>query len=100
MKWDPKKLEMQLLLYRDMTFGSRPADLIVWPETAVPILKDHAEGYLTMMAGFANQRASALITGLPVRQPNAAGQLRPSHGLPSTGDGAGPYLTPKPVPFR
>ena len=30
-----RTLEMQLLLYRDMTFGSRPADLIVWPETAL-----------------------------------------------------------------
>jgi len=99
MKWDPKKLEMQLLLYRDMTFGSRPADLIVWPETAVPILKDHAEGYLTMMAGFANQRESALITGVPVRQPNAAGELRYYNGLTSTGDGAGTYLKQKLVPF-
>ena len=99
MKWDPKKLEMQLLLYRDMTFGSRPADLIVWPETAVPILKDHAEGYLTMMAGFANQRESALITGVPVRQPNAAGELRYYNGLTSTGDGAGTYLKQKLEPF-
>ena len=99
MKWDPKKLEMQLLLYRDMTFGSRPADLIVWPETAVPILKDHAEGYLQMMAGFANQRESALITGVPVRQPNAAGELRYYNGLTSTGDGAGTYLKQKLVPF-
>ena len=99
MKWDPKKLEMQLLLYRDMTFGSRPADLIVWPETAVPILKEHAEGYLTMMAGFANQRESALITGVPVRQPNAAGELRYYNGLTSTGDGAGTYLKQKLVPF-
>lgn len=99
MKWDPKKLEMQLLLYRDMTFGSHPADLIVWPETAVPILKEHAEGYLTMMAGFANQRESALITGVPVRQPNAAGELRYYNGLTSTGDGAGTYLKQKLVPF-
>ncbi|WP_279222624.1 apolipoprotein N-acyltransferase [Stutzerimonas kunmingensis] len=99
MKWDPKKLEMQLLLYRDMTFGSRPADLIVWPETAIPILKEHAEGYLTMMAGFANQRESALITGVPVRQPNAAGELRYYNGLTSTGDGAGTYLKQKLVPF-
>ncbi|MBK3866239.1 apolipoprotein N-acyltransferase [Pseudomonas stutzeri] len=99
MKWDPKKLEMQLLLYRDMTFRSHPADLIVWPETAVPILKEHAEGYLTMMAGFANQRESALITGVPVRQPNAAGELRYYNGLTSTGDGAGTYLKQKLVPF-
>jgi len=99
MKWDPKKLEMQLLLYRDMTFGSRPADLIVWPETAVPILKDHAEGYLQMMAGFAEQRDAALITGVPVRQPNPEGELRYYNGLTSTGDGAGTYLKQKLVPF-
>ncbi|MCQ4262765.1 apolipoprotein N-acyltransferase [Stutzerimonas stutzeri] len=99
MKWDPKKLEMQLLLYRDMTFRSRPADLIVWPETAVPILKDHAEGYLQMMAGFAEQRDAALITGVPVRQPNADGELRYYNGLTTAGDGSGTYLKQKLVPF-
>ncbi|MCW8155255.1 apolipoprotein N-acyltransferase [Stutzerimonas stutzeri] len=99
MKWDPKKLEMQLLLYRDMTFRSRPADLIVWPETAVPILKDHAEGYLKMMAGFAEQRNSALITGVPVRQPNADGDLRYYNSLTTAGDASGTYLKQKLVPF-
>lgn len=99
MKWDPKKLEMQLLLYRDMTFGSHPADLIVWPETAVPILKDHAEGYLQMMAGFAEQRDAALITGVPVRQPNPEGELRYYNGLTTAGDGSGTYLKQKLVPF-
>lgn len=99
MKWDPKKLEMQLLLYRDMTFRSRRADLIVWPETAVPILKEHAEGYLSMMAGFSQQRDAALITGVPVRQPNAAGELRYYNGLTAVGSGAGTYLKQKLVPF-
>ena len=99
MKWDPKKLEMQLVLYRDMTFRSRPADLIIWPETAVPILKEHAEGYLSMMDGFSRQRESALITGIPVRQPNADGELRYYNGLTTTGHGEGTYLKQKLVPF-
>lgn len=98
-KWDPKKLEMQLLLYRDMTFRSRPVDLMVWPETAVPILKEHAEGYLTMMSRFANERQSALITGVPVRQPNAEGELRYYNGLTTAGDAQGTYLKQKLVPF-
>jgi apolipoprotein N-acyltransferase len=98
-KWDPKKLEMQLLLYRDMTFHSRPADLIVWPETAVPILKEHAEGYLSMMSRFANDRQSALITGVPIRQPNAEGELRYYNGLTTAGDAQGTYLKQKLVPF-
>lgn len=99
MKWDPKKLEMQLLLYRDMTFRSRPADLIIWPETAVPILKEHAAGYLDMMAGFSQQRDAALITGVPVRQPNAAGEMRYYNGLTAVGAGTGTYLKQKLVPF-
>ncbi len=98
-KWDPKKLEMQLLLYRDMTFRSRPADLIVWPETAVPILKEHAEGYLTMMGRFARDRQSAMITGVPVRQPNADGEPRYYNGLTTVGDARGTYLKQKLVPF-
>src|SRR5690606_15506787 len=76
-----------------------PADLIVWPETAVPILKDHAEGYLEMMGRFAEDRQSALITGVPVRQPNAEGELRYYNGLTSTGDAQGTYLKRKLVPF-
>lgn len=98
-KWDPQKLEMQLLLYRDMTFRSRPVDLIVWPETAVPILKEHAEGYLTMMNRFAKERQSALITGVPIRQPNIEGELRYYNGLTTVGEAHGTYLKQKLVPF-
>ncbi len=99
LKWDPKQLEMQLLLYRDMTLRSRPADLIVWPETAIPILKEHAEGYLTMMGRFALDRQAAMITGVPVRQPNAEGEVRYYNGLTATGDAQGTYLKQKLVPF-
>jgi len=99
LKWDPKKLEMQLLLYRDMSFASRPTDLIVWPETAVPILKEQAAGYLAMMHGFAQDRDSALITGVPVRQRNAEGQQRYYNGLTTAGDAQGTYLKQKLVPF-
>lgn len=99
LKWDPQQLEMQLLLYRDMTFRSHPADLIVWPETAVPILKEHAEGYLDMMGRFAEDRHAALITGVPVRQLNADGERRYYNALTSVGDAQGTYLKQKLVPF-
>ena len=99
LKWDPKKLEMQLLRYRDMSFASRRTDLIVWPETAVPILREHAAGYLSMMHGFARDRNAALITGVPVRQPNDAGELRYYNGLTTAGEAEGTYLKQKLVPF-
>ncbi|RMQ51320.1 Apolipoprotein N-acyltransferase [Pseudomonas cichorii] len=99
MKWDPKQLNAQLALYRDMTFNSQQADLIVWPETAVPVLKESAEGYLTMMGKFAAQRGSALITGVPVREVTGRGESRYYNGITVTGEGDGTYLKQKLVPF-
>ncbi|WP_120994163.1 apolipoprotein N-acyltransferase [Stutzerimonas urumqiensis] len=99
LKWDPAQLEAQLALYRDLTLASAPADLIVWPETAVPVLKEFAEGYLSVMDRIASERNAALITGIPVRQPNAAGERRYYNGITVVGEGSGTYLKQKLVPF-
>ena len=99
MKWDPKQLSAQLELYRDMTFTSRQADLIVWPETAVPVLKENADGYLAMMGRFASDRGAALITGVPVRDRNERGENRYYNGITVTGQGDGLYYKQKLVPF-
>jgi apolipoprotein N-acyltransferase len=98
MKWDPQKLDDQLKLYRDKTFTSRPVDLIVWPETAVPVLMESAQGYLNMMGRFASDRQSALITGVPIRQV-VDQQKRFYNGITVVGNGEGVYLKQKLVPF-
>ncbi|CAD5107616.1 apolipoprotein N-acyltransferase [Zestomonas carbonaria] len=99
LKWDPAQLESQLALYRDMSFRARPTDLIVWPETAVPVLKEFAEGYLGVMDRFAHDRKAALITGVPIRQPNERGEKRYYNGITVIGEGEGTYLKQKLVPF-
>ncbi|MFI8482465.1 apolipoprotein N-acyltransferase [Pseudomonas sp. NPDC078700] len=99
MKWDPAKLEAQLKLYRDLTLNAKPTDLVIWPETAVPVLKDQALGYLSSMDNFASERKSALITGVPIRQPNKAGEMRYYNGVTVLGQGSGDYLKQKLVPF-
>ncbi|WP_122861162.1 apolipoprotein N-acyltransferase, partial [Pseudomonas viridiflava] len=99
MKWDPQKLNDQLALYRDMTFRSQQADLIVWPETAVPVLKESAEGYLSMMGKFASERGAALITGVPVRELTGRGEYRYYNGITVVGQGDGTYYKQKLVPF-
>lgn len=99
LKWDPAQLEAQLVLYRDLTLNSQPADLIVWPETAVPVLKEFAEGYLQFLGRVANERKAALITGVPVRQANENGDKRYYNGLTVVGEGQGTYLKQKLVPF-
>ncbi|MHA6495236.1 apolipoprotein N-acyltransferase [Pseudomonas borbori] len=99
LKWDPAQLNAQLALYRDMTFSAKPTDLIVWPETAIPVLKDRAQGYLGMVNRFANERNAALITGVPIRQSNERGEQRYYNGISVVGQGSGDYLKQKLVPF-
>lgn len=99
MKWDPEQLNAQLALYRDMTFRSQQADLIIWPETAVPVLKSSAEGYLKMMGQFATERGSALITGVPLRESNDRGSYNYYNAITVVGQGEGTYLKQKLVPF-
>ncbi|MDO9322075.1 MAG: apolipoprotein N-acyltransferase [Pseudomonas sp.] len=99
LKWDPAQLRAQLDLYRDMSRSAKQTDLIVWPETAVPVLKEYAEDYLAGMATFANSRQSALITGVPIRQLNELGEKRYYNGITVIGQGQGTYLKQKLVPF-
>jgi len=99
LKWDPAQLNAQLLLYRDLTLNAPRSDLIVWPETAVPVLKEHALGYLDGMGRFASERQAALITGVPIRQANERGEPRYYNGISVVGQGSGDYLKQKLVPF-
>lgn len=99
LKWDPEQLNAQLALYRDLTFSAAPADLYVWPETAVPVLKEYAEGYLSMIGRFAREQRAALITGVPLRQADAEGRLRYYNGVEALGLGSGLYRKQKLVPF-
>ncbi|MBT2371202.1 apolipoprotein N-acyltransferase [Pseudomonas fluorescens] len=98
MKWDPDQLNAQLALYRDMSFSSKRVDLLIWPETAIPVLKESAEGYLAMMSKFAADRNTALITGVPIRQ-EVHHQKRYFNGITVVGEGDGTYLKQKLVPF-
>ncbi|KAF1051959.1 MAG: Apolipoprotein N-acyltransferase [Stenotrophomonas maltophilia] len=98
MKWDPAQITAQLELYRDLTAEQHDVDLVVWPETAVPILKDRALGYLGMINELATQKRAALITGVPVRQNDANG-VHYYNGITVVGDGSGDYLKQKLVPF-
>ncbi|WP_437882734.1 apolipoprotein N-acyltransferase [Pseudomonas sp. LRF_L74] len=99
LKWDPKALEAQLALYRDMTLAARRTDLIVWPETAVPVLQEYVGGYLQVMNRVATDRQAALITGVPLRQANERGERRYYNALTVLGEGEGTYLKQKLVPF-
>ncbi|MFF7706195.1 apolipoprotein N-acyltransferase [Pseudomonas sp. NPDC007930] len=97
-KWDPAHVSAQLKLYRDMTLAARRTDLIIWPETAVPVLLDNAQGYLGMIGNLAIDRHAALITGVPIRQ-LVRHEPRYYNGITVLGEGDGSYLKQRLVPF-
>lgn len=99
LKWDPDQIGAQLDLYREMTLSAASADILLWPETAVPLFQDSAAAWLDFMHQRALERGSALITGIPVRHIDPAGQRRFYNGITVLGEGSGEYLKQKLVPF-
>ena len=65
MKFSESHLAASLALYRRMML-EKPADLIVTPETALPVLASQLpKGYLDELAAFGRSTGSQLLIGLP-----------------------------------
>jgi apolipoprotein N-acyltransferase len=71
MKWVPGQLEHTMNLYLDLTRPHLGADIIVWPESAIPSLESSVRGYLDYVSALAQSRGSSLVTGLVRRDPQS-----------------------------
>ncbi|MEH6565056.1 MAG: apolipoprotein N-acyltransferase [Halopseudomonas sp.] len=99
LKWDPDYITHTLSLYRDLTYAQPATDLVVWPETAVPVLQSQSQYFVDGIAANLAERGSTLITGIPVDEMDPEG-LRIYNGI--TVGGSQPqsqYLKQKLVPF-
>lgn len=66
-KWLPENLEKTLKLYVRLTLNASPADLVVWPETAIPAFYHQVEeDFLPALRELLAERNSSLLTGIPV----------------------------------
>ncbi|KMN49980.1 apolipoprotein N-acyltransferase [Chromobacterium violaceum] len=75
LKWSPENLENSLLTYYRQVAMTR-ADLMILPETALPLfLDDLPSGYLSMMRGEASRAGMALASGIPRRTDDGRGYL-------------------------
>lgn len=71
LKWQENALQPTLQLYRQMALASQ-AQLIVLPETALPILPKHLpDDYLTSLAAHAKKLNGNILIGLPERSRDA-----------------------------
>ncbi|MBB1268952.1 apolipoprotein N-acyltransferase [Shewanella sp. SR44-3] len=64
MKWQPDALWPTMLKYMDLTRNNFDADIIIWPEAAIPAPESMVGDFLANANKVANLNDSAIITGI------------------------------------
>jgi apolipoprotein N-acyltransferase len=64
LKWRPEQLAGMMTLYTELTKQSAGADLIVWPEAAIPTLIEYVPEYLAGVRQMAAERGSTVLLGI------------------------------------
>jgi apolipoprotein N-acyltransferase len=99
LKWDADFYRQTLSLYREL---SAPlwdkAQIIVWPEAAIPAFYDQARDFVDAEAASAAQHDHALIVGIPTRERHGDANLI-RNSILALGEGRGIYHKQRLVPF-
>ena len=98
-KWDPDFLRDQIVAYLELTEDYWNTDLILWPETAIPIPQDQA-GKIIDHIGEELGESSTLITGIPwYGFSDRIEDFTYHNSIMAIGSGSGIYHKQKLVPF-
>ncbi len=100
-KWQPSQVAPTLRVYEELTQQHWNADLVIWPEAAIPIFLHEAQPWLDQLSQLADQTGTGIITGIPYWGINPAHPAEPILHNSITGFGAatGLYHKRKLVPF-
>ena len=97
-KWLPEQRWPTLIKYNDLTRENWDADIIIWPEAAIPATEQELPAFLSQLDNAATNNHSALITGVLDQKPytrDQNNQLQPGNiynSILTLGDnGAGDY---------
>jgi apolipoprotein N-acyltransferase len=63
-KWSPEQEWPTMLKYLDLTRVNYDADIIIWPESAIPAMEPAVQDFLTTVNNSALLNNSAIITGI------------------------------------
>lgn len=102
MKWDETYFNDTLRLYRDLSAPLwSQAQIVVWPEAAIPAFYQQARPFIDGQAALAAQHGHALIAGVPYRAEPSAGHPRGAihNSIVTLGEGSGVYHKQRLVPF-
>ncbi len=98
-KWRPEWRQEIVNLYVRLSAAHREADLIIWPETAVPAyLGDLEEGFLPSLQKLARAEGQTFLFGV-VEEREADGDPRIYNSVVSVGEEIGVYRKRHLVPF-
>lgn len=64
LKWLPSQRWPTIMKYTDLSRENWDADLIIWPEAAIPALEDEIPSFLNNLDNAARMNNSAIITGV------------------------------------
>lgn len=98
-KWDPEFQRKQMTTYLELSRDYWQKDLVIWPETAIPVPQDQAGELIHYIDGQLGEQ-STLITGIPWYGYSADVEDYTFHNsIMATGNGEGMYHKQKLVPF-
>ena len=94
-KWDRDYREITFERYQALTIEHLGADIVIWPESAIPMWHDQAKEYLAELKVLADQAGTSLLIGVPVRESEG----RAYNAVASLSDPSGIYYKRHLVPF-
>lgn len=96
LKWSPDQVLPTLDHYQQLTEKHWDSRIVIWPESAIPILFQDATDFIDNLSNNANKHHSSIITGIPIA---ASQQGSYYNAVITLGGGEGVYLKKRLVPF-
>lgn len=95
-KWDRRWYPRILAGYQSTVDALYGADIILWPESAIPNYYQRARGFIDPIARRAGESGSTLILGIPYLAASGGDYF---NSIVAVGDGVGVYHKQRLVPF-
>lgn len=96
LKWSPNQVQPTLDRYVELTKSHWDSQIIIWPESAIPLPIHNAIDFLRNMAYEAKAHQATFITGVPMKAPDRDGYF---NAVIALGNGQGLYTKHRLVPF-
>jgi apolipoprotein N-acyltransferase len=95
-KWNPKEFANILNLHVHLTSNNLTSDIIIWPESAIPVNPKRAGSFLKPLSAKAEEHNTAIFSGAPIYD-DENGEVY--NGIIALGSGTGQYHKRRLVPF-